>query len=62
MVYPNCLLVEPERADGGPRIGFGYDLDIATGPLQGLNNKLKDTKRSAEGYRAPVFFCLRIQC
>jgi transposase len=37
-----------------------YDHPITTGPLEGLNNKIKVLKRSAYGYRDQGFFGLRI--
>jgi transposase len=37
-----------------------YDHRISTGPLEGLNNKIKVLKRTAYGYRNLVFFGLRI--
>ncbi len=37
-----------------------YDQPITTGPLEGLNNKIKVLKRSAYGYRDQAFFGLRI--
>ena len=37
-----------------------YDHRITTGPLEGLNNKIKVLKRSAYGYRDQEFFGLRI--
>jgi transposase len=37
-----------------------YDYRITTGPLEGLNNKIKVFKRSAYGYRDAEFFGLRI--
>jgi transposase len=37
-----------------------YDHRITTGPLEGLNNKIKVLKRSAYGYRDLSFFALRI--
>lgn len=37
-----------------------YDDPITTGPLEGLNNKIKVLKRSAYGYRDQVFFGLRL--
>jgi len=37
-----------------------YDHPITTGPLEGLNNKIKVLKRSAYGYRDQDFFGLRI--
>ena len=37
-----------------------YDHRISTGPLEGLNNKIKVLKRMAYGYRDLVFFGLRI--
>ncbi len=37
-----------------------YDCPITTGPLEGLNNKIKTFKRAAYGYRDMVFFGLRL--
>lgn len=37
-----------------------YDYPISTGPLEGLNNKIKVLKRRAYGYRNQAFFRLRI--
>ena len=37
-----------------------YDEPITTGPLEGLNNKLKVLKRVAYGYRDTEFFQLRV--
>jgi transposase len=37
-----------------------YDYKITTGPLEGLNNKIKVFKRAAYGYRDADFFGLRI--
>lgn len=37
-----------------------YDHRISTGPLEGLNNKIKVLKRTAYGYRDLEFFGLRI--
>ncbi len=37
-----------------------YDYPISSGPLEGLNNKIKVLKRSAYGYRDQHFFGLRI--
>ena len=37
-----------------------YDHPITTGPLEGLNNKIKVLKRTAYGYRDQDFFGLRI--
>jgi len=37
-----------------------YDEPITTGPLEGLNNKLKVLKRVAYGYRDSEFFQLRV--
>jgi len=37
-----------------------YDHPITTGPLEGLNNKIKVLKRVSYGYRDPDFFGLRI--
>jgi transposase len=45
-----------------PRIVSWYEHRISTGPLEGLNNKIKVLKRQAYGYRDQDFFILRIQC
>jgi transposase len=37
-----------------------YDYPITTGPLEGINNKIKTLKRQAYGYRDLEFFKLRI--
>jgi len=37
-----------------------YDHRISTGPLEGLNNKIKTMKRQAYGFRDPEFFKLKI--
>ena len=37
-----------------------YDQPITTGPLEGLNNKIKVLKRKAYGYRDLEFFQLQI--
>jgi transposase len=37
-----------------------YHHPISTGPLEGLNNKIKTMKRQAYGYRDPEFFKLKI--
>lgn len=37
-----------------------YDHRISTGPLEGLNNKIKTLQRQAYGYRDQHFFTLRI--
>lgn len=49
-------------ASAWPRIVSWYDFPISTGPLEGLNNKIKVLKRMAYGYRDQDFFCLRILC
>ena len=46
-----------KRVDG---ILAWYDYRITTGPLEGLNNKIKTFKRAAYGYRDMEFFGLRI--
>ncbi len=43
-----------------PRILAWYDYPISTGPLEGLNNKIKVLKRTAYGYRDTHFFGLRL--
>ena len=35
---------------------------ISTGPLEGLNNKIKVMKRQAYGFRDMEFFKLRLYC
>jgi transposase len=42
------------------RILSWYDFRISTGPLEGINNKIKVAKRMAYGYRDLDFFRLRI--
>jgi len=37
-----------------------YDFPISTGPLEGMNNKIKTMKRQAYGFRDLPFFKLRI--
>lgn len=37
-----------------------YDARISTGPLEGLNNKIKVIKRKAYGYRDMEYFKLKI--
>jgi transposase len=37
-----------------------YDFPISTGPLEGINNKIKTLQRTAYGYRDQEFFELRI--
>jgi transposase len=37
-----------------------YDYPISTGPLEGINNKIKTMKRQAYGFRDPEFFRLKI--
>ena len=37
-----------------------YDYPISTGPLEGLNNKIKTLKRQAYGFRDLVYFKLKI--
>jgi transposase len=37
-----------------------YDYPISTGPLEGVNNKIKTLKRQAYGFRDPAFFKLKI--
>ena len=37
-----------------------YDCDITTGPLEGLNNKIKTMKRKAYGFRDQEYFKLKI--
>lgn len=38
-----------------------YDYPISTGPLEGMNNKIKTMKRQAYGYRDTEFFKLKIK-
>lgn len=38
-----------------------YDYPISTGPLEGMNNKIKTMKRQAYGFRDIEFFKLRIK-
>ena len=37
-----------------------YDHSISTGPLEGINNKIKTMKRQAYGFRDPEFLRLKI--
>ena len=37
-----------------------YDHSISTGPLEGINNKVKVLNRMAYGYRDDEFFGLRL--
>jgi len=37
-----------------------YDHHISSGPLEGINNKIKTLKRQAYGFRDLAFFKLRI--
>jgi len=37
-----------------------YDFSISTGPLEGINNKIKTMKRQAYGFRDQEFFKLKI--
>jgi transposase len=37
-----------------------YDYPISTGPLEGMNNKIKTMKRQAYGFRDMEFFKLKI--
>ena len=43
-----------------PNIISWYSHPISTGPLEGLNNKIKVLKRMAYGYRDMEFFSLKI--
>ncbi|MFP4173621.1 MAG: transposase [Candidatus Hydrogenedentota bacterium] len=38
-----------------------YDDPISTGPLEGINNKVKTLKRQAYGYRDIEYFKLKIK-
>jgi transposase len=38
-----------------------YDHKISTGPLEGVNNKIKTMKRQAYGFRDMNFFKLKIK-
>ena len=42
------------------RILSYYDYVISTGPLEGINNKIKTMKRQAYGYRDFEFFKLKL--
>ena len=46
--------------DNKERILAWYDHRITSGPLEGLNNKIKVLKRKAYGYRDMTFFLLRV--
>jgi len=37
-----------------------YDAEITTGPLEGLNNKIKTLKRQSYGFRDQEYFKLKI--
>jgi transposase len=37
-----------------------YDYPISTGPLEGVNNKIRTLQRQAYGFRDPAFFTLKI--
>jgi transposase len=37
-----------------------YDAEITSGPLEGLNNKIKTLKRQAYGFRDKEYFKLKI--
>lgn len=37
-----------------------YDFPISTGPLEGLNNKVRTLQRAAYGYRDPEYFRLKL--
>ena len=37
-----------------------YDFQISTGPLEGINNKIKTMKRQAYGFRDLYFFKLKL--
>ena len=43
-----------------PGILAWYDFESSTGPLEGVNNKIKTLKRQAYGYRDLEFFKLKI--
>lgn len=45
-----------------PGILAWYDHPISTGPLEGVNNKIKTMKRQAYGFRDQEFFKLKIMC
>lgn len=57
------MLIKFARTIGGYRTGLlsYYDYRISTGPLEGLNNKIKTMKRQAYGYRDIEFFKLKIK-
>ena len=46
-------------AFGGDSLAF-YDAEITTGPLEGINNKIKTMKRQAYGFRDMEYFKLKI--
>ena len=56
------LLMEMGRTMATHRNGIlaYYDHPISTGPLEGVNNKIKTMKRQAYGFRDKEFFKLRI--
>jgi transposase len=37
-----------------------YDCPISTGPLEGVNNKIRTLQRQAYGFRDPAFFKLKL--
>ncbi|MBP3695856.1 MAG: transposase [Thermoguttaceae bacterium] len=37
-----------------------YAYPISTGPLEGMNNKIKTLKRRSYGFRDPTYFRLKI--
>ena len=57
------MLIKFARTVGGFRSGLlsYYDYPISTGPLEGINNKIKTMKRKAYGFRDIEFFKLKIK-
>jgi len=51
-----CRTLRP-RLDG---LLSWYAYPISTGPLEGMNNKIKTLKRRSYGFRAPTYFRLKI--
>jgi len=56
------MLKKIARTIGAYRTGLlaYYDYPISTGPLEGVNNKIKTLKRQAYGFRDILFFKLKI--
>ena len=56
------MLIDFAKTLGAHRSGLlaYYDYKISTGPLEGMNNKIKTMKRQAYGFRDLEFFKLKI--